>query len=131
MRRVVDASALVDAVLPSARQAAALRSMSGYELWAPTILDMEALSAIWRLQRTSQISSAEAERAVKAVWTAPIRRVESVQISSAAWDLRTSVRVSDAFYVATARFYDADLITSDARLSRSPDIGVPIVVLPQ
>jgi len=81
MRRVVDASALIDSVLPSDRQDAALTAMSAGELWAPPVIDMEVSSPIWRLERTAQISSAEAERAVAALWTVPLCRAQSVQIS--------------------------------------------------
>ncbi|MBD0020580.1 PIN domain-containing protein [Gordonia pseudamarae] len=130
MRRVVDASALIDSLLPSDRQDAALAAMSGRELWAPAVIDMEVSSAIWRLERTAQISSGEAERAVAALWTVPLRRAQNGQISRAAWRLRKSLRVSDAFYVATAQLLHAELITADARLSRAPSLVIPIVVLP-
>lgn len=45
MRRVVDASAFVDAVLPTTYQDAALAALDGFDLWAPAILDLEVASA--------------------------------------------------------------------------------------
>ncbi|MFV0406491.1 MAG: PIN domain-containing protein [Propioniciclava sp.] len=46
-----------------------------------------------------------------------------------AWDLRESVRINDGFYVAAALALNADLLTSDARLSRAPRLGVTVTLL--
>lgn len=129
MRAVVDASALVDAVVPGQRQSAALAAFAASELWAPPLVDVEVSSSLWRLLRAGEISDAEAERGMSALHTAPIRRIENSAIVREAWGLRESVRISDAFYVAAARLLDATLITSDRRLSRAPRLGVTIVLL--
>ncbi|WP_434810878.1 type II toxin-antitoxin system VapC family toxin [Microbacterium sp. bgisy189] len=128
-RRVVDASAFLDAVLPTDRQDAALRALSGHELWAPAILDLEVTSALWRLARTSAISLEEAERGLARLHDAPIRRVDHVGLAGAAWRSREAIRISDGFYVAAAHALAADLLTSDARLSRAPSLGVTVTLL--
>lgn len=129
MRRIVDASALVDALLPTTRQSAALNALAGHDLAAPSILDLEVMSAIGRLARAGDISEEEAERAVVLLAEAPIRRLAAPGLAGEAWRLRGALRISDAFYVAAARQYDADLLTSDARLSRAPRLGVTVVLL--
>lgn len=129
MRRVVDASALLDALLPSTVQPAALTALADHELWAPAILDLEVTSALWRLVRSEAITAPEAARAIEGLRTAPIRRLAHVALAEAAWSMRESVRISDAFYVAAARALEADLVTSDARLSRAPSLGVTVVLL--
>ncbi|MFZ2241497.1 MAG: type II toxin-antitoxin system VapC family toxin [Gordonia amarae] len=128
MRRVIDASTLVDALLPVDTQRAAQRTMRNHELWAPSILDMEVASAIWRLERTAAISPPEASRAVQGLRNVAIRRIDCAALLAEAWTLRTSVRVSDAFYVAAARMLEADLITSDARLSRAHSLGITVIL---
>jgi len=130
MRYVVDASVLVDAVLPTERQSAALTALQDAELWAPTILDLEVTSTLSRLERTGQITDREADYAVDLLWSTPIRRVDDPAITAEAWQLRKSIQVADAFHVATARLLDAALITRDARLSRAPRLGVTVVLLP-
>lgn len=130
MRYVVDASVLVDAVLPTERQSAALTALQDAELWAPTILDLEVTSTLWRLERTGQITDREAGYAVDLLGSTPIRRVDDPTIAAEAWQLRKSIQVADAFYVATARLLDAALITRDARLSHAPRLGVTVVLLP-
>lgn len=129
MRRIVDASALVDAVLPTSRRDAALAALAEHELWAPAILDLEVMSAIWRLARGGEITASEAEHGVVLLRSAPVRRVGDEAVAAEAWTLRDSLRLSDAFYVATARLLDADLLTSDARMSRAPAMGVTVVLL--
>lgn len=129
MRRVVDASALLDAILPTPQQQAALAALQGHDLWAPAILDLEVTSALWRLLRTRDIDRDEAERAMSALRDAPISRVTHAELAAEAWRLREAVRISDGFYVAAARALDADLLTSDARLSRAPRLGVTVTLL--
>ncbi|MFT4199610.1 type II toxin-antitoxin system VapC family toxin [Gordonia sp. (in: high G+C Gram-positive bacteria)] len=129
MRCVVDASAFVDAILPTPRQSAVLSAMSDAEMWAPAIFDVEVASALWRLVRTGQISDGEADYGLHLLRTATIRRVDHPTLIEEAWRLRTSVRISDAFYVATAQLLEAALMTSDAKLSRAPELGVTVVLI--
>ena len=102
--------------------------MRNHELWAPSILDMEVASAIWRLERTAAINPQEASRAVQGLRNVAIRRIDCAALLAEAWTLRTSVRVSDAFYVAAARMLEADLITSDTRLSRAHSLGITVIL---
>ncbi|MGO1316475.1 MAG: type II toxin-antitoxin system VapC family toxin [Cellulomonadaceae bacterium] len=129
MTRVIDASALVDAVLPTARQDAALAALSDHELWAPAIVDLEVASAVHRLERAGTLATPEADRAIELLRAAPIRRMHHDRLVALAWELRPALRVSDAFYVAAARLLRAELVTSDARLSRAPGLGVSVLLL--
>ncbi len=126
---VVDASAAVDALLPTPRQAAALRHLRGQELYAPAVIDVEVLSALARLERSRQLPSVEADRAVDD-WTAlPIRRIGNDALLRGAWQSRPAIRIADGFYVALAKALGARLLTSDTRLARAPLEGVTVTVL--
>ncbi|MFT3899531.1 MAG: type II toxin-antitoxin system VapC family toxin [Gordonia sp. (in: high G+C Gram-positive bacteria)] len=129
MRCVVDASAFVDAILPTPRQSAVLSAMSDAEMWAPPVFDMEVVSALWRLVRTGQITDDEADYGLDLLRTSTIRRVDHPTLIDEAWRLRQSVRISDAFYVSAAKLLDAALMTADARLSRTPGLGVTVVLI--
>ncbi|MCI1748445.1 MAG: type II toxin-antitoxin system VapC family toxin [Acidipropionibacterium sp.] len=129
MTAVVDASALLDAIMPGTRQDAAIAALGGHELFAPALLDLEVLSALWRLVRVEQITPEEAENGVAALRDAPIRRVPIESLAVEAWELRQSLRITDAFYVVAARVLGASLVTSDARLSRAPKLGVTLTLL--
>lgn len=129
MRRIVDASALLDALLPTKRQDAAHAALRGHELWAPSIIDLEVTSALWRMTRSHEISTEEAERALGGLASAPIRRLHHTELARSAWRTREAIRISDGFYVAAALALEADLLTSDARLSRAPHPGITLVLL--
>lgn len=129
MTRVVDASALIDAILPTERQDAALAALAGQDLWAPAILDLEVASAVGRLERAQEIDVNEAERAIGHLRSAPIRRFLNAELVADAWRMRSALRISDAFYIAAARRLGADLVTSDSRLSRAPALGVTVLLL--
>ena len=47
-----------------------------------------------------------------------------------AWQLRGSLRISDAFYISAAEAIGGDFITSDRRLANAPALTVPVTLLP-
>lgn len=120
MRAVLDASAAVDALLPSARRAAVLHHIREAELWAPGLVDSELLSAFARLERTGAISAREGTDALGEWSLLRCQRVPSELLLQDAWSRRAALRVSDAQYVALADRLGAPLLTSDARLARAP-----------
>jgi predicted nucleic acid-binding protein len=60
---------------------------------------------------------------------APIVRYPVTPLLEAAWELRHNLTLRDALYVALARRLEAGLITSDARLSRAPALGIAVTVV--
>lgn len=129
MRVVLDASAGVDSVLAGYRGARVLDAMSGAELWAPSLVDSEVLSALARMERAGVVTSAEATRGLAAWSRIECERVPSELLLHEAWSRRNSLRVSDAQYVALADRLGAPLLTSDARLARAPvgDVEVQLI----
>jgi predicted nucleic acid-binding protein len=127
--RVVDASALVELGLNTAlgmRVAAALR---GAALAAPAHADAEVLSAIGRLVRARDVSSVRAEQALAVIARAPLRRYVVHPLLDAAWRLRDRVALPDAIYVALAQRLEAQLVTTDAALSRAPALGITVTLV--
>jgi predicted nucleic acid-binding protein len=47
------------------------------------------------------------------------------------WELRDNLKAYDACYVALAELLGATLVTTDARLSRAPQIMCSVELLPQ
>lgn len=126
---VIDASVLVDMLVGGPRGARAEAIVAGFPSpVAPELLDVEVCSAIARLERSGELSPAEADAAVGRLGRFPVRRVSSALLAPAAWRHRGSLRVSDAFYVACAKRVGVPLITSDARLARAP-VGPVTVTL--
>src|SRR5680860_1618007 len=77
MPLVLDASAAVDALLPTRRQEAVLTLLVGQDVYAPQIIDLEVLSALARLERASDVDRREASQALRDWSQFPLTRVDS------------------------------------------------------
>ncbi|WP_308467000.1 type II toxin-antitoxin system VapC family toxin [Rathayibacter soli] len=124
---LVDASAVVDVITDSPNSAAVLDRIRGQDLIAPEIVDVEVCSAMARLERANLVTSAETDRALALYRELPLHRVAHYDLMNFAWQLRHSVRVADAFYVACALAVDAPILTLDQRMIRSAPQGVRFV----
>ncbi|WP_165700149.1 type II toxin-antitoxin system VapC family toxin [Ornithinimicrobium ciconiae] len=129
MRLVLDASAAVNAVLPGPLRELALGRLEGAELLAPDLIDTEVLSALARLSRADVITADEADRALASWQRLPCTRVSVEPLLDDIWDLRQSLRVTDAHYVVLCRVFQATLLTADQRLVRAAPPGVSILTI--
>lgn len=116
-------------MLANYRGARVLDAMSGSELWAPTLVDSEVLSALARMERAGAVTGVEATRAVDAWSRMKCERFPSELLLHDAWSHRAVLRVSDAQYVALADRLGAPLLTCDARLARAPVGNVDIQLI--
>lgn len=129
MNLVLDASAAVHALVPSHLRQPVHDRLRGAEIYAPTLIDTEVLSALARLERGDQLSTAEADSAVAAWRDFPCTRLTSLPLLHQIWSRRRSLRIADAHYVALAAALDVPLLTADARLARAPIDGVAILLV--
>jgi predicted nucleic acid-binding protein len=117
---IVDASVVVAAVTDPTATGRWARSVVGAgRIEAPHVMPAEVCQALRRLVAGGDLSVSRAGAA--------LRRLSEVQSGlhgfepfvSRAWELRDSVSVYDAWYVALAESLDAPLATLDARLARA------------
>ena len=117
---VLDAAALVDAVLDQPSKAWVLNQLTGQDVCAPAHQPAEVLSAAARLVRADQISW---EMAHGALAEAQALVQELVPPSAAqlalALDLQDRVRVLDGLYVALAQDRGCPLVGTDGRPRRA------------
>ena len=118
---VVDASALVEALLGTPFGSMVRARTRGCVLVAPAHIDAEVLSALGRLNRAGELTDELAGTAVANLATAPIRRHQLAGVLEGAWQRRERLRLADALYVELAGSLGAALVTTDARLSRADD----------
>jgi predicted nucleic acid-binding protein len=117
---VLDASALVEALLGTACGMKVRERMRGHVPHAPAHLDAEVLSAVGRLHRAGDLNESTAAAALVELAAAPIRRHPLASLLSGAWERRNQQRLVDALYVELATsLAPARLLTTDARLARS------------
>jgi predicted nucleic acid-binding protein len=127
---VLDASAIVAALLTE-RAASRLEAEVGEARpYAPEIVDVEVLSSLRRLVRRGQVPEGVAGRLVLSHSRSAVKRVRHAALLPLAWTLRENLTASDATYVALALLLGTRLITCDARLAGAPGLGVAVTVLP-
>lgn len=117
---VVDASALVAALVVEGDRASALRDrLRGERLQAPHLIDIEVLSTLRRLIRANALAPDSADRAVARLRRWPLRRHPHVRLLTRVHRLRDSVSSYDAAYLALAEAIGAPLVTCDQPLARA------------
>lgn len=116
---VIDASALVDALLVAGPSRARLASAN---LQAPELIDAELLSVLRRLVLADKLQNGDALQALATANHLGLRRHASRHLWPRAWELRTNLSAYDALYVALAEQLDTPLFTADARLARAPGL---------
>jgi predicted nucleic acid-binding protein len=116
---VVDASALVEALIGTALGSNVRSRMRECELHAPAHLDAEVLSALGRLHRTGDLDAGSVSSALNELAVAPIARHHLAALLAGAWSAREQLRLVDALYVELSNTLAAVLLTTDERLSRA------------
>jgi predicted nucleic acid-binding protein len=124
---VVDASALVEALLGTGLGVKVRARMRGRQLHAPAHMDAEVLSALGRLHRAGELQEAAVTKSLAELAAAPIRRHHLAGLLSGAWKRRENQRLVDALYAELAASLDSiPVLTTDARLART-DLRVDLV----
>ncbi|WP_006244701.1 type II toxin-antitoxin system VapC family toxin [Mycolicibacterium tusciae] len=121
---VIDASALVFALIGKSAPAATLRAqLAGMRRHAPHLIDAEMGNVLRRHERAGHISGTEADTALRVAGRLVDHRYAHVgPLAKGAWSLRHSLSFYDALYVALASNLGVPLLTADIRLSRAPDL---------
>ena len=120
---VVDASAFIDVI--DGRRAVVER-VTGEELHAPHLLDIEVAGALRRLVAAGRLDESRAAAALRIMRASDVRRHPHTPLLDIIWSLRDRVSAYDATYVALAVALDAPLVTTDRKLASVP--GLPCTV---
>jgi predicted nucleic acid-binding protein len=118
---VVDASVLAPALADDAAAGDRFRTrLKGERLVAPDLVDLEVTSVLRTLVSNGSVPARRADLAIEDLSDLPMLRVPARALLARIWQLRGSVTVYDAAYVAVAEATGSVLLTADARLSRAP-----------
>jgi len=98
----------------------------GEVLAAPDLLRIEVLCVLRRHLLAKTITSRQANVAIDDLLDLPIEVYPTAPLLRQAWNLRDNITPYDACYVTLARSLECVLLTSDARLARSPTIGCTV-----
>ena len=123
---VVDASAVIDALVgePNERLAARLGAEAVWH--APHLLDTEVHHVFRRLEARRDLTRKQVETARANFLELTIDRYPHQPLSDRVWALRSVVTAYDATYLALAEALDATLVTTYGRLARAKGATAPI-----
>ncbi|MBS1694683.1 MAG: type II toxin-antitoxin system VapC family toxin [Actinobacteria bacterium] len=118
---VCDASAVVAVLLDSGPDGQwATERLTGAELYAPTLLPYECANIVRRHELAGTISADQSAQAHTDLLDLPVTLWPYELLAGRGWQLRKSLSIYDAAYVALAESLEAPLVTLDRRLQRSP-----------
>jgi len=120
---VIDASVLVDLLAGTDYAVPAKTRLAGTILHAPAHLDAEVLSALGRLQRAGDSTTADVDAALSALTTIPVTRHPVAELAAGAWARRADLRLTDALYVELAARLRVQVLTTDHRLARASSLA--------
>jgi predicted nucleic acid-binding protein len=126
IRYVIDASAAAEYLLRTSLGLKIAGIIAEAFLLAPALLDVEVVSVLRRAVLHKKLEEQRAAMALEDLIDWGIERIAHRDLIQEAWQHRHNVTAYDAFYVATARIYDAPLLTADGPLSRAPALGVVV-----
>jgi len=127
---VVDASVVVTALGDDGPDGDRARlRMRDERLVAPHLIDVEAVSAWRRLAARGRLDDRRVRLAIEDLVALRIERVDHRPLLGRCWQLRSSLTVHDAAYVAVAELLGAVLLTADRKLAASPGPGCQIELL--
>ncbi|MGA2928642.1 MAG: PIN domain-containing protein [Solirubrobacteraceae bacterium] len=127
---VLDASAIVEALLGTDIGVVVRERIRGRKLHAPAHLDAEVLSALGRLHRAAELPADAVAAMLEDLADAPIRRHPLAPLLTGAWNRRAELRLVDAIYVELASALGRlPLISTDGRLARASAL-VDLITVP-
>jgi predicted nucleic acid-binding protein len=129
---VVDASVVVTALADDGRDGDRVRHrLRGERLVAPHVIDLEVAAAWRRLAATGRMDERRVDLALTDLLALRLDRVAHGVLLGRCWELRASLTIYDAAYVALAEALDTALLTADRRLADAPGVRCAVEVLEQ
>ncbi len=124
---VVDASVLATALGDDGDDGDQARArLRGERLAAPELVDLEVPSVLRRLLLAGRLPLRRAELAMSDLLALPLHRVSHRSLLPRCWELRQSLTVYDASYIALAEQLRTTLVTADSRLASAPGLGCEV-----
>lgn len=123
---VVDASAMVDALVDEPANAELLTLLASDDLHAPSLLDFEVASALRGHSLAGSLPRRRLLEAVADFSGLQIVRHHMTDLMAHILELRRNFTVYDASYVVLAQALDAQLVTADRKLTEARRRGVTV-----
>lgn len=125
---VVDASAVVHALIDASVNPRLLAIFAVNDLCAPHLLDYEVSSALRGHVLGRKLSASRGRDALRDYASLSITRYNGVALLDGIWSLRDAFTVYDAAYLTLALALACPLVTSDAKMREAERLGVDVRV---
>ena len=127
--KVVDASAIVEALVGSDATGQRARHALDHDCAAPELADIEVVAALRGLTSGSLLSPEVSVQAVRDLVRLRLRRYSHAALLERMWELRHNATPYDASYVALAEALGAPLVTADEKFLSISDVGCDIELI--
>ncbi len=114
---VLDASAMIEVLLGTARAPAVGARIRGHAIHVPAHFDAEILSAFGRQERAGEIDAGLADDRLQCLADAPFERHALGRLLPGAWSRRHNLRFVDALYAELAAVLGGRVVTVDRDLA--------------
>lgn len=126
---MIEASAVVDALVDEPANPELLALIADSELHAPSLLDYEVASALRGHALAGRLAEQRLISATEDFGALHIERYPLARMMRGVLGLRENFTVYDAAYVVLAQALEAPLVTADAKLAEARRLGVEVQVL--
>ncbi len=126
---VVDASVVADAIRATEGRADAAISRAAPPLAVPELLDLEVTSTYRKLVAAGLLTPSEGRELLDRLRALPIDRHRHAPLLPRIWELRSTMSVYDAAYVALAENLGAVLLTRDAMFATAPGLRCEVLLV--
>ena len=125
---VIDASAMVEALVGDPANPELLALLADEQLHAPTLLDFEVASALRGHVLGGKLDPVRLEEAVEDFIAFRIERHPMTDLLGHMLDLRDNFTVYDAAYLVLAQALEAPVVSADAKLRKATRLAIEVRV---
>lgn len=127
---VIDASVMAVAIGDDAEAGQVARSaISGQQISAPDLVDVETVSVLRARWRAGALTAARFAVAIEDLSDFAADRYPTLPFMRRAFELRHNVTAYDSTYVALAELLGCPLMTADLRLASAPGVRCLVTVI--
>lgn len=126
---MIEASAMVDALVGQPANPELLALIADEDLHAPALLDYEVASALRGHTLAGVLSSVQMTDAAADFRALRIERYPLATMMRSVLGLKDNFTVYDAAYVVLAQALDAPMVTADTKLTAARTLGVDVRVV--
>ena len=126
---VVEASAMVGALVDDPANPHLLALLADEELHAPALLDFEVASALRGHVLGGKLDPVRLDEAVEDYTAFRVERHQMTDLLGHLLDLRDDFTVSDAAYLVLAQALEAPVVSADAKLQEATRLGIEVRIV--